>query len=86
MLPFIYFKSGIIDPWFNLFIFLGIYHFTLILGHSLQSQWFDRINIRLSGFFIGLGIFTKGPVALLVFGLVGFVFLFFAVFVLSFVF
>jgi 4-amino-4-deoxy-L-arabinose transferase-like glycosyltransferase len=25
-LPFFYFKSGIIDPWFNLFIFLGIYH------------------------------------------------------------
>src|SRR5664279_878948 len=26
-LPFIYFKSGIIDPWFNLFIFIGINFF-----------------------------------------------------------
>ena len=26
-LPFVYFKSGIIDPWFNLFIFLGINYF-----------------------------------------------------------
>jgi 4-amino-4-deoxy-L-arabinose transferase-like glycosyltransferase len=25
ILPFFYFKSGIIDPWFNLFIFLGVY-------------------------------------------------------------
>ena len=24
-LPFFYFKSGIIDPWFNVFIFLGIF-------------------------------------------------------------
>src|SRR6266542_5297254 len=26
ILPFFYFKSGIIDPWFNLFIFLGVYY------------------------------------------------------------
>ena len=26
-LPFFYFKSGIIDPWYNLFIFLAIYFF-----------------------------------------------------------
>jgi len=26
-LPHFYFKSGIIDPWFNLFIFSGIYYF-----------------------------------------------------------
>src|SRR6218665_2677155 len=28
-LPQFYFKSGIIDPWFNLFIFSGIYFFVL---------------------------------------------------------
>lgn len=28
-LPHFYFKSGIIDPWFNLFIFSGIYYFIL---------------------------------------------------------
>jgi len=29
-LPFVYFKSGIIDPWFNLFIFIGISYFIII--------------------------------------------------------
>ena len=33
ILPHLYFRSGIIDPWFNLFIFLGIYH--LILFHPV---------------------------------------------------
>ena len=32
ILPFFYFKSGIIDPWFNLFIFAGIYQATLFLA------------------------------------------------------
>ncbi|MBK6904797.1 MAG: glycosyltransferase family 39 protein [Saprospirales bacterium] len=30
LLPHLYFKSGIIDPWFNLFIFLGLYVFILV--------------------------------------------------------
>jgi len=63
LLPFLYFKSGIMDPWFNLFIFLGIYriylYFTLDTGRKL--------NVSLSALFIGLAILTKGPVALLVF-------------------
>ena len=63
VLPFFYFKSGIIDPWFNLFIFLGIYQFYLYLRQP------DRKMVRAAGssFFIGLAILTKGPVALLVF-------------------
>ena len=68
ILPFIYFKSGIIDPWFNLFIFLGIYYisqFTLTTN-SLQLYKF----VGLSALFIGLGVLTKGPVAFLIFGLV----------------
>jgi hypothetical protein len=63
LLPFFYFKSGIIDPWFNLFIFLGIYQFYLYL--SLPDK--KMIRIAGSSFFIGLAILTKGPVALLVF-------------------
>jgi len=71
MLPFLYFKSGIIDPWFNLFIFTGIYWFYL---------YFDRTGNKMShasasAFFIGLAILTKGPVALLVFLLAFAVFL-----------
>ena len=31
---FLYFKSGIIDPWFNLFIFLAIYHLLYIFTNN----------------------------------------------------
>jgi 4-amino-4-deoxy-L-arabinose transferase-like glycosyltransferase len=34
ILPFFYFKSGIIDPWFNLFIFLGIYFAAVYIQKS----------------------------------------------------
>ncbi|MDQ3192315.1 MAG: glycosyltransferase family 39 protein [Bacteroidota bacterium] len=70
-LPHFYFKSGIIDPWFNLFIFLGIYYFV-----NYSSQYivkFERkkhiFQLLFSAFFIGLAVLTKGPVALLIFGL-----------------
>jgi 4-amino-4-deoxy-L-arabinose transferase-like glycosyltransferase len=63
-LPFLYFKSGIIDPWFNLFIFSGIWH--LILYTSPLSRR-HLIHPLLSGVFIGLAILTKGPAALLIF-------------------
>ena len=62
-LPHFYFKSGIIDPWFNLFIYLGIYYFILFTNNKSS-----RLLI-FSALFIGLGVLTKGPVAVLVFGL-----------------
>ena len=65
ILPFFYFKSGIIDPWFNLFIFAGIYQATLFLAAPDGRN----LHVFLSGLLIGLGVLTKGPVALLVFGL-----------------
>ncbi len=71
LLPFFYFKSGIIDPWFNLFIFLGIY----FLFNYLEFDLRKKINISLSALFIGLAILTKGPVALLIFGLTCFIYL-----------
>lgn len=71
LLPHFYFKSGIIDPWFNLFIFLGVWRFVLYLhefsDESSKRPW--NKNIVLSAFFIALAILTKGPVAALVFGL-----------------
>lgn len=73
VLPHFYFKSGIIDPWFNLFIFLGIYYFYLFL--HLETQ--RKKNIIFSAVFIGLGVMTKGPVAALIFLLSGFVYLLF---------
>jgi len=71
ILPFFYFKSGIIDPWYNLFIVLGIY-----FGASyLLLDERRALNALLSGSFIGLAVLTKGPVALLLFGLTGLVYL-----------
>lgn len=56
--PHFYFKTAIIDPTFNYFIFLGV--------------WFlFRRQTLLSGLFIGLAILTKGPVGALLPGLTG---------------
>jgi len=73
LLPFFYFKSGIIDPWFNLFIFLGIYFTYRYLHASQNNLWF----VLLSGLFTGLSVLTKGPVGLLIFGLTVMLFLLF---------
>jgi 4-amino-4-deoxy-L-arabinose transferase-like glycosyltransferase len=67
-----YFKSGIIDPWFNLFIFLSLYF--AILYHWKRNQ-FDLADLKHSpvyyiaaaGLFMGLAILTKGQVALMLF-------------------
>lgn len=72
VLPFFYFKSGIIDPWFNLFIFSGVYSFYEYTRAKTNQQ--KVIFAILSGTLIGLGILTKGPVALLVSGLSGFIY------------
>lgn len=62
-LPFFYFKSGIIDPWFNYFIFLGIYFFSRYADQN-KAKW-----AALSGLSTGLAVLTKGPVGFLVFAL-----------------
>jgi 4-amino-4-deoxy-L-arabinose transferase-like glycosyltransferase len=67
ILPFFYFKSGIIDPWFNLFIFLGIYYCSQYFLENLPQK--RTIYTSLSALFIGLAILTKGPVGGLIFGL-----------------
>lgn len=78
ILPLFYFKSGIIDPWFNLFIFLGIYFGVVYLaragGQSSRPTVLQSYSF-LSGASIGLAILTKGPVALLIFGLALFIFI-----------
>jgi 4-amino-4-deoxy-L-arabinose transferase-like glycosyltransferase len=78
LLPHLYFKSGIIDPFFNLFIFLA-------LAFIIESEGFDAQNslpsdeepqrkpisrlLILGGILAGLAVLTKGPVALLIIGL-----------------
>lgn len=64
-LPHLYFKSGIIDPVFNYFIFLGIYFMYMdvsgrVFKHKLMYP-------SLAGIFMGLATLTKGPVGLLIF-------------------
>jgi 4-amino-4-deoxy-L-arabinose transferase-like glycosyltransferase len=73
ILPHFYFKSGIIDPLFNLFIFLGIYYFIVFTAQDRR----ENLNIFLSGVFIGLAILTKGPVGFLLFFLSGAIFMVF---------
>ncbi|MBU3743513.1 MAG: glycosyltransferase family 39 protein [Sediminibacterium sp.] len=58
---FLYFKSGIIDPWFNLFIFSAVYQFFI-----LHKGGYSFSTALLCGLFLGLAILTKGPVALLI--------------------
>ncbi|MDP4964998.1 MAG: glycosyltransferase family 39 protein, partial [Salibacteraceae bacterium] len=74
ILPFLYFKSGIIDPWFNLFIFLSVYHLFLTLEFPQKGL---LKNAAIAGLFSGLAILTKGPVGLLLAILTFFVWLIF---------
>ncbi len=57
-LSFFYFKSGIIDPLFNLLMFLSIYYLST---HSNK-------NLIIAGLLTGLAVMTKGPVAWIVVG------------------
>lgn len=67
--PSLYFQSGIIDPVFNLFIFLSIYQLYLAETANMARE-LPRINYLLAGIFAGLAFLTKGPVALLIIGLI----------------
>jgi 4-amino-4-deoxy-L-arabinose transferase-like glycosyltransferase len=60
-LPHVYFKSGIIDPVFNFFIFLSVW----FIYRAVQTNHALKPTI-LSGLFAGLAILTKGPVGLLI--------------------
>lgn len=81
-LPFFYFKSGIIDPWFNLGIFLAIYFFSEYTDEGEKPL--RMRNAALSALFMGLAIITKGPVAFLIFCLCAAVWLILAKFRLDF--
>lgn len=63
-LPHIYFKSGIIDPVFNFFIFLSFVQVWML-------KWSERkvLHAILAGLFLALAVLTKGPVAIVVSGL-----------------
>jgi 4-amino-4-deoxy-L-arabinose transferase-like glycosyltransferase len=71
-LPHFYFKSGIIDPFFNLFIFTGLVG--ALIFYWKKSQYDGAQAFKLPGWFylgcggaaLGLALLTKGPVALLI--------------------
>lgn len=74
ILPHLYFKSGIIDPVFNLFIFLGLYYLVLFYWKKEKVKYIKlgknkAYYLIWAGLFTGLGILTKGPVAYLLISL-----------------
>ncbi|MBL7815885.1 MAG: glycosyltransferase family 39 protein [Saprospiraceae bacterium] len=77
ILPHLYFKSGIIDPWFNLFIFLSLVflvksekeHSEDLLSDSFLTH---RTALIIGGIFSGLAVLTKGPVGFLIVALTWF--------------
>lgn len=71
LLPHFYFRSGVIDPWFNFFILLSFYHFIIYTNEfipGLKQRTFEK-RIVLSGLFLSLAVLTKGPAAIVIFGL-----------------
>lgn len=69
-LPHVYFKTGLIDPLFNLFIFLSIYFVTLLTENDefyyIKNKRLRRVKLlAFAAFFTGLAVLTKGPVGLL---------------------
>jgi len=65
-LPHLYFKSGIIDPVFNYFIFMSIYFMMRVIQNQEDNLW--KLAF-LSGALSGLSVITKGPVGFLLLGL-----------------
>ncbi|MEM6394939.1 MAG: glycosyltransferase family 39 protein [Bacteroidota bacterium] len=79
ILPHLYFRSGILDPWFNLFIFLGLCG--LIAGCWKRKGWLAHgasSNYRylvVGGFCLGLAVLIKGPAAWIIVGLTALMYL-----------
>lgn len=57
--PHLYFKSGIIDPLFNYFMFLSVMYLIAPFKKETQSS---GLRFFLAGIFAGLAVWTKGPV------------------------
>ncbi len=72
MLPSLYFKSGVIDPWYNYFIFISLILFIVAMHTDNAKKW---LYISFSGMILGIAVLTKGPTALLIEGACIFLFL-----------
>lgn len=71
ILPHLYFKSGLIDPWFNLFMFLSVLQIIITINNFKSKA--VVLNASLAGVYLGLAVLTKGPAALAIVGLVIFI-------------
>ena len=70
-LPQFYFRSGIIDPWFNLLIFLGIEQ----LIKASKATEVQTGPVLMGGVWTGLAVLTKGPAGLVLVGTISGIFL-----------
>lgn len=76
VIPHVYFKSGVIDPTFNYFIFLSVYfwyksHEGTLFNRSKEENTTSRntfVPSMLAGILAGLATLAKGPVSLLLIG------------------
>lgn len=66
LLPHFYFKTGIIDPWFNLFIFSAFYQMLIHFNNPVGKNGMQ--SALLAGFFLGIAVLTKGPAAIVIIG------------------
>ncbi len=71
LLPHLYFRSGIIDPWFNLLIFAGLFGFIefrwlFFTRFEGRTFWQRYRYLLIGGWLLGLAILTKGPTAYLI--------------------
>ncbi len=65
ILPYFYFRSGILDPLFNLLMFISVWYIYRSFEVSEEKNYF----FIHAGIFAGLAILVKGPVGLLLPGL-----------------
>lgn len=66
-LPFMYFRTGLIDPWFNFFMFLSLYFYYISTNpKGNQELKYQLLFLIFSSIFLGLAVQTKGPVALII--------------------
>lgn len=68
ILPHLYFRAGLIDPWFNYFIFLSLLHIAITLNDFNSKSKYK--NASLAGLFLGIAVLTKGPAAIVIVGLI----------------
>jgi 4-amino-4-deoxy-L-arabinose transferase-like glycosyltransferase len=67
LLPFFYFKTAIIDPWFNLFMFGAVALAAVTAARYRRPK--AVLAAAGAGLCVGLAVLTKGPVGLLLPGL-----------------